>query len=134
MQRSRLTPSIAVLDDDPIVLELLRTVLEDAGYASISGARLDDVPAAARPDLVISDLIPLKAYGRRVALDWISTLRERFGPVPILVVTAHAAALREPDGLGVDAILGKPFDIEALLAKVKELLAVGGQSPPTVTS
>jgi len=127
-------PSIVVLDDDPVVLELLRTVLDDAGYASICGARLEDVPAAARPDLVISDLIPLKAYGRLVALDWISTLRERFGPVPILVVTAHTAALREPDGLGVDGTLGKPFDVEALLARVKELLAVGGQSPPTVTS
>src|SRR5207249_2159595 len=101
MSRSHPMPSIVVLDDDPIVLELLRMVLEDAGYASICGARLEDVPAAVRPDLVISDLIPLKAYGRLVALDWISTLRERFGPVPILVVTAHTAALREPDGLGV---------------------------------
>src|SRR2546428_2873117 len=130
MPRSHPMPSIVVLDDDPVVLELLRTVLEDAGYASICGARLDDVSAAARPDLVISDLIPLKAYGRVVALDWISTLRERFGPVPILVVTAHAAALREPDGLGADGILGKPFDVEALLARVKELLAVRGAEPP----
>ena len=83
---------------------------------------------------MISDLIPLKAYGRLVALDWISTLRERFGPVPILVVTAHTAALREPDGLGVDGTIGKPFDVEALLAKVKGLLAAGGPTPPTVTS
>src|SRR3989442_853630 len=119
MPRSHPMPSIVVLDDDPVVLELLRTVLEDAGYASICGARLEDVPAAARPDLVISDLIPLKAYGRLVALDWISTLRERFGPVPILVVTAHTAALREPAALGVDWTLGKPSDADALRSNTK---------------
>src|SRR2546429_4054680 len=104
----------------PAVLELLRTVLEDAGYASIGAAQLDDVPATAPADLVISDLLPLKAYDRHVALGWIARLRGRFGPVPILVVTAHTAALHEPDGLGVDGVLGKPFDVEALLVKVTE--------------
>src|SRR5438132_11937666 len=126
--------SILALDDDPTVLELVRTVLEDAGYASIGAAHLDDVPSTARADLVISDLLPLKAYDRQVALGWIARLRERFGPVPILVLTAHTAALHEPDGLGVDGVLGKPFDVEALLVKVTELMGAGGQRHPTVTS
>jgi len=123
-------PSIVVLDDDPAILELLRTVLEDVGYVSICAAGLDDVPATARADLVISDLVPLKAYGREVALGWIARLRERFGPVSILVVTAHAAAVHEPDALGVDGVLGKPFDVEALLVKVAELIGAGGERHP----
>src|SRR5438445_12119856 len=107
-------PSIVALDDDPAVLELLRTVLEDAGYASIGAAHLDDVPSTARADLVISDLLPLKAYDRQVALGWIARLRERFGTVPILVLTAHPAALHEPDGPGWGGVLGKPVAAEAL--------------------
>ena len=136
-------PSIVVLDDDPIVLELLRTVLDEAGYLSVSGTHLDDVPADTHADLVISDLVPLKAYRRETALAWIASLRERFGPVPILIVTAHIAALGERDGLGADGILGKPFDVEELLVKVAGLLGAekqthspgaGGQSPPALTS
>jgi DNA-binding response OmpR family regulator len=121
-------PNIVILDDDPIVLELLRTVLDEAGCASISGTTLDDVPAGARADLVISDLIPLKAYSRETALAWIATLRERFGPVPILIVTAHFAALRERDSLGADGVVSKPFDVEALLEKVAQLLRAGEQT------
>jgi DNA-binding response OmpR family regulator len=125
--------SIVLLDDDPIVLELLRTVLDDAGYASISGTSFDEVPAAAKADLVISDLVPLKAYNRETALAWIARLRVRFGPVPILIITAHIAALRERDSLGADAVVGKPFDVDDLLLLIEKLLGARGQSPP-VTS
>src|SRR2546429_9182973 len=88
----------------PAVLELLRTVLEDAGYASIGAAQLDEVPATTPADLELSDLLPLKAYDRHVALGWIAMLRGRVGPVPILVVTAHTATLHKPDRLVADAV------------------------------
>ena|SRR5256885_6181712 len=126
--------SIVVLDDDPIVLELLRTVLDEGGHEAICGTYLEDLPLGARADLVISDLIPLKSYSRETALSWVATLRQRFGPVPILIITAHIAALRERDFLGAEGILGKPFDVEALLVKVADLLGAGGRRPPTVTS
>src|SRR3989442_9458835 len=126
--------TIVALDDDPIVLDLLRTVLEDGGYTPITAARLGDVPAGTRSDLVVSDLIPLKAYRRDTALEWVSTLRERFGPAPILVVTAHPAALAEPGRLGAGGIIAKPFEVEGLLARVHHLLGAGGQSPPLLTS
>jgi DNA-binding response OmpR family regulator len=41
----------------------------------------------------------------------------------VLVVTAHADAVAEPDMLGANAIIAKPFDVEVLLAKLDELLA-----------
>jgi CheY-like chemotaxis protein len=126
--------SIVVLDDDPIVLELLRTVLDDAGYASICGTSLDEVPAGAQADLVISDLVPVKAYSRETALAWIARLRERFGPAPIVIITAHIAALRERDALGADGVVGKPFDVDALLEQIAKLLGSGRPRPPTVTS
>ena len=126
--------SIVLLDDDPTVLELLRTVLDEAGYKAICGQFLEDLPVGVRADLVISDLIPLKSYSRQTAVPWVAILRQRFGPVPILIITAHIAALRERDFLGAEGIVGKPFNVEALLVKVVELLGAGGQRPPTVTS
>jgi DNA-binding response OmpR family regulator len=115
--------TIIVLDDDQVILDLLRTVLTDAGHTTLIAPRFDAIPIGATADLVISDLIPLKAYRRDAAIEWVSSVRLRFSGAPLFVVTAHAPAVAEPDMLGADAILAKPFDVELLLAKVDELLA-----------
>jgi DNA-binding response OmpR family regulator len=114
--------TIMVLDDDQIILDLLRTVLTDAGHTTLVASRLDAIPVGATADLVIIDLIPLKAYRRDAAIDWVTSVRARFSGAPLFVVTAHAPAMAEPDMLGADAILAKPFDVETLLAKIDELL------------
>jgi DNA-binding response OmpR family regulator len=115
--------TIMVLDDDPVILDLLRTVLTDAGHTTLVASRFDAIPIGATADLVIIDLIPLKAYRRDAALEWVTSVRSRFRAAPLFVVTAHAPAVAEPDMLGADAILAKPFDVEVLLAKVDQLLA-----------
>jgi DNA-binding response OmpR family regulator len=114
--------TILVLDDDQVILDLLRIVLRDAGYDIVIASGLQAIPPDTRADIVITDLA-LGAYHRESALDWIGSLRTRFGDAPLLVVTAHADAVAEPDMLGANAIIAKPFDVEALLAKLDELLA-----------
>jgi DNA-binding response OmpR family regulator len=114
--------TILVLDDDRVILDVLRTVLRDAGYDIVIASGLQAIPPDTRADIVITDLVPVKAYHRESALDWIGSLRTRFGDAPLLVVTAHADAVAEPDMLGANAIIAKPFDVEALLAKLDELL------------
>jgi DNA-binding response OmpR family regulator len=115
--------TIVVLDDDQVILDLLRTVLTDAGHTTLVASRFDAIPVGATADLVIIDLIPLKHYRRDAALEWVLSVRSRFSGAPLFVVTAHAPAVAEPDMLGADAILAKPFDVEMLLAKVDELLS-----------
>ena len=114
---------ILVLDDDLIILDLLQTVLTDAGYDTIIASGPEAIPANAAADLVITDLVPLKAYQRDVALRWVASLRARFPAAPVLVVTAHRAAAAEPDMLGANAIITKPFDVDTLLARIAEQLS-----------
>jgi DNA-binding response OmpR family regulator len=114
--------TVLVLDDDQVILDLLRTVLTDAGYETLVAPSLDAVPPDARTDVVITDLVPLKAYRRETALEWIGSIRARFGGSPLVIVTAHADAASEPDKLGANAVIAKPFDVETLLAKLEELL------------
>lgn len=115
--------TIMVLDDDLVILDLLRAVLTDAGHTTLVASRFEAIPIGATADLVIIDLIPLKHYRRDAALDWVLSVRSRFSGAPLFVVTAHAPAVAEPDMLGADAILAKPFDVDLLLAKVDELLS-----------
>jgi DNA-binding response OmpR family regulator len=114
--------TILVLDDDQVILDLLRTVLTDAGYEAIFATGPDAIPANASADLVITDLVPLQAYQRERALRWIESLRTRFAGAPVLVLTAHRDAAAENDMLGANAIMTKPFDVEALLAKIDQQL------------
>ena len=122
---------IVVLDDDKVIVELLRTVLADAGHFPVGARSLDGLPADTTADLVLSDLIPVQAYRREVAKQWIERLRRRFGGAPIVIVTAHGAALAEPDALGADGIVVKPFDVEALLAEIDARLSAAGHRPVT---
>jgi len=115
-------PTILVLDDDQVILDLLQTVLTDAGHETILAPEVGRIPPEARVDLVITDLVPLKAYRRESALAWVASLRTRFGDSPLLIITAHAPAGAEPDMLGANAVMTKPFDVEALLATIEELL------------
>ena len=115
-------PTILVLDDDQVILELLQAVLTDAGYEIVVAPSLQAVPADTSADIVITDLVPLKAYRRESALEWIASLRARFADSPLLVVTAHADAVAEADMLGANAIMTKPFDVDVLLAKLDGLL------------
>lgn len=116
-------PTILILDDDQVILDLLQTVLTDAGYQTVVAPSLQAIPAGTTADLVITDLVPLKAYRRDMALEWIASLRSRIADSPLMVVTAHAEALDEADMLGANAIIPKPFDVDVLLAKLDELLA-----------
>jgi DNA-binding response OmpR family regulator len=115
--------TILVLDDDQVILDLLQTVLTDARYEIVAAPSLQAVPADTSADIVIADLLPLKAYRREIALEWIASLRARFAGVPVLVVTAHADAVAEADMLGANAIITKPFDVDVVLATLDELLA-----------
>jgi DNA-binding response OmpR family regulator len=114
--------TILVLDDDQVILDLLQTVLTDAGYDTVVAPGLDAIPANTSADVVITDLVPLKAYRRDSALEWIGSLRARFSGSPLFIITAHSDAVAEADMLGANAILAKPFDVDVLLAKLDELL------------
>ena len=117
---------ILIVDDDADLLKLLQIRLAANGYevsCATSGEEALARVAAARPDLVITDL-------RMDGMDGMAlfeALHQGRPGLPVIMLTAHGSI---PDAVaatrkGVFGYLTKPFDSKQLLAEVEQALASG---------
>lgn len=117
---------ILVIDDDELIAGLLQSVLAEGGHSATAIATLDQVgdqAGAERFGLVIADLVTTTAYSAAGAARWVAAIRQRVPGVPVIVCTAHRSAANDEADIAADAILTKPFDVEALLTLVQRLTA-----------
>ena len=86
---------IAIVDDSPEVIDLLREVLEDAGYEVVSfsgeGSLLSDLASAA-PDAIILDLLFRGPSSQLTGWEHLRLMRthEALRRVPILICSGDA--------------------------------------------
>ncbi|MFO1069482.1 MAG: response regulator transcription factor [Geminicoccaceae bacterium] len=114
---------LIVVEDDPLVRELVTHVLVRAGHdvrAAPDGAALKQLAAARRPDLVILDLTLPDDDGLSLAR-WLRGSEPQPG---IVMLTALGQPMDRVLGLeaGADDYLGKPFEPAELLARVDAVL------------
>ena len=116
---------ILVIDDDDLIVELLRELLADAGHAVRSaGDGAAGLKEAVRqpPALVILDMNMPKMDGFALA----KRLRAepRTCGVKLLALTAHARSGEYDDAYaaGCDAFIAKPVDAARLYDMVESLL------------
>jgi len=115
---------ILVLEDDPFNRELIVSSLRDAGYDVCAEVReTNDIGSANAIRLVIVDLGAPKTGGANSLRE----LRSRYHGARIVAISGRfhfnagtASALARQ--IGADRVLAKPFDCEALLAVVRQLL------------
>lgn len=117
-------PLVLVVDDEPLVLELLETTLSLAGYEVITAS--DGVQALeqihrAPPDAVVLDInMPrLDGFGVLAAL---SKGECRSTPRVLVLTARHASEdLAKAISMGAADYLSKPFKDSVLLARVARL-------------
>lgn len=115
---------IAVVEDDPALLELLQEELTSHGYqvaACDSAEALLVQLADLTPDLVISDIRLPGIDGMAL----LQRLRQQPKPPALLLITAFGTVRQAVAALkqGADDFLTKPLDLEHLLLSVERLLA-----------
>ncbi len=119
--------TILLVEDERKLRELVRTYLEQAGFAVLStgsGAEALSLAASAAPDLLVLDLGLPDVPGEAVARELRAT-----GSTPILMLTAKSSEEDRVRGLelGADDYVTKPFSPRELVLRVQAILRRGSQ-------
>lgn len=119
---------IAILDDEPDILNLVSINLEKSGFETAKFEIADELNKFLErtiPDLLVLDLMLPDADGFDVCKDLKKD--ERFASIPIIMLTAKGDETDRILGLefGADDYVVKPFSPRELVARVKAVLRRG---------
>ncbi len=119
---------IAILDDEPDILNLVSINLEKSGFETVKFEIADELNKFLEkkiPDLIVLDLMLPDADGFDVCKDL--KKNERFMSIPIIMLTAKGDETDRILGLefGADDYVVKPFSPRELVARVKAVLRRG---------
>jgi two-component system KDP operon response regulator KdpE len=113
---------VALVDDDPKLVRMVRKGLEDAGYRVVTagdGPGAIELVEKSSPDLLVLDVILPGMDGCQV----LTRLRE-FTWLPVIILSGKDAESDVVRGLeaGADDYITKPFSAKELLARVQAAL------------
>jgi len=118
-----LSPRVLLVEDDPELARMLEELLALEGYAvdvAPDGQRGLHLGLSRAYDVMVLD----RGLPAIEGLDLLGRLRAAGVATPVLVLSALALARDRVQGLdaGAEDYLGKPFDVDELLARVRALL------------
>lgn len=111
---------VLIIEDEPLIAELLRCTLEDEGATSFDHADTEDDALAAAvahpPDIITSDVKLLAGTGPRA----VSAIHDRLGQIPVIFITGTPAECKPCNPFG--RVLRKPIDCDELARAFHELV------------
>jgi two-component system phosphate regulon response regulator OmpR len=131
-----MSPHVLIVDDDPVVRDLLSSFLRDHGCeASVlhDGIHLGQRLERERPSVVVLDVMMPRTDGLRA----LAALRAKGDDIPVIFASARGSVGDRIAGLtlGADDYVAKPFDPHELLLRIQTVLrrrgAVQAAAPET---
>lgn len=118
---------ILLVEDDVLVLEMLRDILHEAGYRPRATADPREALAllgTERFDLVIADLVMPHVDG----LHLLEKAKARSPGTRVLLMSAYGTDQLVRDGLGkgASAFIAKPFEVAPFVATIREFAGASG--------
>jgi diguanylate cyclase (GGDEF)-like protein len=118
---------LMLVDDDPIMMEMVQVYLEEAGYSgfvtSSDPAQAMKLMRAHRPDLLLLDLMMPGITGFDILGEIRADPDLRYTPVVILTAESDPASKLRALELGATDLLTKPVDPSELRLRVRNVLA-----------
>jgi FixJ family two-component response regulator len=113
-------PFVAIVDDDPRLLESLEDLLESAGYAarSFSSAGSLLIHGLAGVDVLVTDIGMPGVDGFELR-DLVKKVRPQ---LPVFLITGRHEIADQSRAQGISGFFRKPFDAADLLAAVGDAL------------
>jgi DNA-binding response OmpR family regulator len=120
--------TVAVVDHDPVFLRLMQRVLSAEGYRTLMcprGTAAHDLIAQERPSVV---LIETWLDAPEQGWELLQTLRldDATRDIPVVILSSDSQEVRQRagqlEGLPGVTLLGKPFDPDTLLTRLREVL------------
>ena len=120
---------VLLIEDDELVQDMLRTVLELAGYdVTVAGNGRDGLRrfAERKPDIVVTDIIMPEQEG----IETILAIRRIDQSLPIIAMSGGSSIgavdfLHAAKSFGASHILNKPFSPKDLISVLKDCLIAG---------
>jgi len=119
---------VMVVDDDPDALSLMEKILTNEGFELIKVSNATEVglkAAQLSPDLILLDFLMPEINGFEVS----KALREneltRSTPIMAVTCLTKESDIERIFECGADEYLAKPFKVEQLLEKVRDLIGRG---------
>jgi two-component system response regulator MtrA len=112
------TKTVLVIDDEPLMLQLIKDILEPEGYnviSAVDGVAGMDLLIKTEPDIVLLDIMMPGPDGHQV----LESIRQHSN-VPVIMITAKrdTESLQWALNIGADDYLRKPFKPSELVARI----------------
>jgi len=116
---------ILIIEDDPDILEILDIIFIDEGFDIVSkrnGMSADEI-GLVHPDLILLDvrISGFEKTGAQLCEELKSFALT--SPIPVVLLSAEADLPSIARLCGANAYISKPFEINSLVSKVKEMMA-----------
>lgn len=114
---------ILVVDDDPDISMMLKLMLEFKGYDITTTERPDETYNILNNnhiDLVIMDMLLSGVNGTDICIEL--KQNKTTSHIPLMMISAHPNAKEICLRAGADDFISKPFDMQDILSKIKNLL------------
>lgn len=121
------TMKILLLEDDPLLSELIEEHLEEKGFEVehyLDGEEAEDAILSQKFDILLLDVNVPGISG----FELLKSMRERKDFTPAIMITSRntSADLKEGFDLGCDDYIKKPFEFEELDARISHIVRVYG--------
>lgn len=116
--------NILIIEDDPDIGNIIRTILEYKGYTGFvleSTDRIYELMKKNRIDVILIDMLLSGANGTDICIELKKDAS--LAHIPLIMMSAHPDAESLCKKAGADYFISKPFHLDELLLKIAHFTA-----------